>query len=294
MSKLKKMKPLPKIKIGRLTLKNPVMVASGTFGYAEEFKDFFNLGVLGAVVTKTITLHAGKGNKAPRIFDLGFGVLNSIGLENPGVKVFREKYLKFFSSIRTAVITSIYGYGADEWTKIINNLDAPEIAGFELNFSCPNLKKEIMAYDPKKVYNTIRRLRKLTKKPLIAKLSYCHHIKEVAVSAQKAGADAITAINTLPAVAVNTESGEFILGNIYGGLSGPCIRPLALKCVYDIAGAVKIPVIGCGGIRHYKDILEFFACGAKAVQIGTANLTDPLAAQKIIKDLKRHYEKKEM
>jgi len=279
---------LRKVKIGTVTLNNPLMTASGTFGYGKEFADFMDLSILGGIVTKTISVKPRGGNPSPRIYDLGYGVINSIGLENPGVKAFKEQDADFCKTAKTRVFVSIYGLSPHEWKTLVNELNIPAVAGFELNFSCPNLQGKIAAYDRKKVASVISRLRPLTNKPLIAKLSFCPHITDVANAAQRAGADALTVINTLPAVAVDSATGKFVLGNIYGGLSGPCIKPVALKCVYDVSRTVSIPVIGCGGITQHTDVLEFIACGATAVQIGTANITSPDAARRLVHDLTKH------
>jgi len=276
---------LRQVKIGRCILKNPIMTASGTFGYGEEFEKFFDINILGGIVTKTVTLFPREGNRSPRIIDLGFGVLNSIGLENPGVQEIKKRYRKFFSSLKTSIFISIYGEHLKEWQEIINSLKKEKITGFELNFSCPNLKGNILAYSKRKIAKIISSLRPLTKKPLIAKLSFCPQITEIALSAQQAGADAVTLINSIPALAFDSKGGHFILGNISGGLSGPCIKPIALKCVYETSKKIKIPVIGCGGITNCTDVVEFLKCGAQAVQLGTINLSLPDIAKKIIKEL---------
>ncbi len=277
-------------KIGNVILSNPIIAASGTFGYGKEMQKFFDINMLGGLVTKTITLKPKKGNKPPRIYDLGFGVINSIGLRNPGLKVFKKEYGGFLSSLKTKVFISIYGENFTEWKKIILSLEDLNIVGFELNLSCPNIKKEYVYLN--KLITLVKKLRPLTKKMLIVKLPFLLNIKEVVFSLQKAGIDAVTLINTLPALALNRE-GKPILGNMYGGLSGPCIKPIALRCVYRVASSLSLPVIGCGGIMDYKDVLDYLNVGAKAVQIGTANLTNPLICKKIIKDLSRYYEKKD-
>jgi len=283
---------LPKVKISHLYLKNPVLCASGTFGYGEEFKRFFDINILGGFVTKTITLYPRKGNPHPRIYDLGFGVINSVGLENPGLKEFKEKYIEFFRGLQTAVFVSIYGRNIKEWRKLIEELDREPIAGFELNFSCPNIKEKIISCDRKRVFKIVSILRRITNKLLIPKLSFSPFIVEVSLASQDAGADALTLINTLPAMVLNPETRKPVLGNVFGGLSGPCIKPVALRCVYEVASKVKIPVIGCGGIKDFNDVLEFLECGAKAVQIGSINLVHPDAAVKIIKSLEGYYAEK--
>jgi len=278
-------------KIGRVTLKNPVIAASGTFGYGKQMQEIFDIDVLGGFVTKTITLKPRKGNKPPRIYDLGFGVINSIGLENPGLERFKRDYLESLNRLKTKVFISIYGEEFREWKELILSLNKENIAGFELNFSCPNIKKSPLYLNSKWLYSFINRLRPYTKKLLIAKLPFLSNIKDIAVSLKKANIDAITLINTIPAMAVGAE-GKPVLGNLIGGLSGPCIKPVALGCIYEVKKVVSLPIIGCGGIMNYRDVLDFLNLGANAVQVGTANLIDPFVCKKIIEDLKRYYEKK--
>jgi len=274
------------IKIGKINFKNPVLAASGTFGYGQEVKDFFDINKLGGFITKTITLKPKVGNKPPRIYDLGYGVINSIGLENPGIEAFKLKYTKFFTSLKTNVIVSIYGQSLSEWKQLVRSLDSQNVAGFELNFSCPNIKGKILSTDKKQAQQVVGELKKITKKLIIAKLSYSLGLKDMVMSLEKAKVDAVTLINTLPAMAVDKNS-KPVLGNIVGGLSGPCIKPVALRAVYEVASCVKVPIIGCGGIMNCDDVLDFLKAGAWAVQIGTANLIDPCACEKIIKDLGR-------
>ena len=278
-----------KCKIGKVVLKNPVIAASGTFGYGKQMQDIFNLGCLGGFVTKTITQRRRQGNKPPRIYDLGFGVVNSIGLENPGIDKFKQEYLSLYSSIKTNVFVSIYGEKLDEWKEIVSSLDKKSICGFELNLSCPNIGGEILSADKDESYRLVSVLRQLTRKAIIAKLSFSPQIKDVALSLQKAGIDAVTAINTLPAIAVDAKSHKPVLGNVVGGLSGPCIKPVALRAVYELANVLSVPVIGSGGIMNFSDTVEFLSMGAKAVQIGTATLVNPRTCQSIAKRLNEHY-----
>lgn len=276
-----------KCKIGNVAFKNPLIAASGTFGYGKEVGDFFDINKLGGFITKTITLNPKTGNKPPRIYDLGYGVINSIGLQNPGVEVFKDKYMKFFASLKTNVIVSIYGQTISEWKQLVKSLDFKNLAGFELNFSCPNIKGKILSMDKNEAYSVVRELKKITKKIIIAKLSYSLGLKDVVKSLEKAKVSAVTLINTLPALAVDKNS-KPVLGNIVGGLSGPCIKPVALRAVYEVVKCTKIPIIGCGGIMNYQDVLDFLKVGAKAVQVGTANLIDPCICERIIKDLKKY------
>jgi len=273
--------------MGKTTLKNPVITASGTFGFGGELKSLLDVNELGGIIPKTITLLPREGNLPPRVYDLGFGILNSIGLNNPGLDVFIKEYIPFLEKLRTKVFISIYGENLREWKKLISSLDKYRIAGFELNLSCPNIKGELISADKNKAFNLIKALRGLTRKTLIAKLSFSPNLKEISLSAEKAGADAVCLINTLPAMAMDRKTRKPVLGNITGGLSGPCIKPVALRAVYEVSPAVKISVIGCGGIMSAGDVKEFLSAGACAVEIGTANLAVPSASLKIIKELSK-------
>ncbi len=279
-----------KCKIGGAVLKNPVIAASGTFGYGAVMEKIFSLDILGGFVTKTITLNPRKGNRPPRIYDLGFGIINSIGLENPGVEEFKKEYLGVYNSIDTAIFASIYGEKLTEWKKLIFSLNDTNITGFELNFSCPNIEGKIISAERKKVYRVVSTIRGITRKPLIAKLSFSHQIKDVVLGLRDAGIDAVTAINTLPAMALDDKSHKPILGNVIGGLSGPCIKPIALRAVYEISKTSSVPVIGCGGIMNWEDAVDFLSVGAKAVQVGTANLVNPESCRDIVKGLGKYYE----
>ncbi|MCM8823813.1 MAG: dihydroorotate dehydrogenase [Candidatus Omnitrophica bacterium] len=274
-------------RIGNVNLKNPIIAASGTFGYGKEMMDFFDINELGAFVTKTITLMPKEGNIPPRIYDLGFGILNSIGLENPGLEVFKKKYSDFFTRLKTKVFVSIYGEKLNEWIELIKGLEEERIAGFELNFSCPNLEGEVISAYKNRVFKICSTLRKLTKKLLLAKLSYTLQLKEITLSIQLAGIDAVVLINTLPAMAIEENKDEPCLGNIYGGLSGPCIKPIALRCVREISSLLKIAVIACGGVMDYRDVLDYLRVGAKAVEVGSANLIYPDACERIISKLEK-------
>ena len=281
------MKDIKHCKIGRAILKNPVIAASGTFGYAKEMARFFDVNLLGGIVTKTVTLNPRVGNKPPRIYDLGFGILNSIGLENPGLRGFLKNHADFLRSLSTVVCVSVYGRTPGEWAKLITVLDKEGFSVFELNFSCPNIKGEVLSSDIKKMAGIIKRLRSLTGKTLVAKLSFSLSIKKTALVLEKSGIDAFTLINTIPAMALDGKTKKPVLGNVYGGLSGPCIKPIALRAVYEISDTVSTPVIGCGGIMDYRDALEFLSAGAEAVEVGTATLIDPLALKRIVEGLAR-------
>ncbi len=281
------------IKIGKLKLKNPVMVASGTFGYAEEFSDFINLKELGAIVTKTITLNPRRGNLPPRTCETPAGMLNSIGLENPGLEVFLKDKLPFLKKLGIPVIISIASEDDPkefiELAKRINKIDA--ISALELNISCPNVagQKTLISQDPKATYQAVKSVRKVTSKVLITKLSpNVTSINEIAQSAEDAGSDAVSLINTLSGMSIDVESRRPKLGAITGGLSGPAIRPVALKMVWDVYNKIKIPIIGMGGIMDTLSALEFIIAGAAAISVGTANFINPKTSVEIISGLKEY------
>lgn len=271
-------------KIGKLTLQNPVMNASGTFD-AEKCSDFVDINKLGAIVTKTITLNKKDGNPPPRIVETNYGIINSIGLQNEGVYEFVKNKLPQLKKYKTNIIVSIGGETQEEYvklTKILN--DNNGISALEINISCPNIKhKKLFAQDKKEVFKIISKIRKTTSIPLITKLSpNVSDIVEIAKLAEEAGSDAVTVCNTFFAMAIDINAKKPKLGNITGGLSGPCIKPIALYLVWKVAKNIKIPVIGCGGIVNADDAIEFLIAGAKALQVGTANFVYPDATIKII------------
>ena len=262
--------------------KNPIWVASGTFGCGEEFVDFLDLKEVGAIVTKTVTLEGREGNLPPRVVETPSGMLNSIGLENKGAKHFKEEKYPFLKKTGTKVIVSLSGPKEEEFVrcaKILNEKNFPD--AFEINLSCPNVKHgktkhALIAQDEKATRELIRKIKKAVKKPVIAKLSpNVTSIARIAQEAEKGGADAVALVNTYYGMAVSAEEMKPLLGNIIGGLSGPAIKPIALKAVFDVHKKVKIPVIGMGGIMTGEDVAEFLLCGASCVQVGTANLADP-------------------
>ena len=282
------------IKIGKLKLENPVMVASGTFG--EEYGELIDLNKLGAIVAKTITLHKRTGNPPPRIVETASGMLNSIGLENGGVEYFMQYKYPFFAKLKIPVIISIAGESAKEFSMLAKALcNAKRIDALELNLSCPNVNRrssfvirrsyetQMIAQDEKATAEVIKAVRKTTGKTLVAKLSpNVTDIGKIARAAEDAGADALTVANTFLGMAMDIETRRPLLGNVKGGLSGPAIKPLALRLVYETSKTVKIPVIGSGGIMDWRDAVEFILCGASAVQVGTATFVNPNAAVEII------------
>ncbi|MBN1526180.1 MAG: dihydroorotate dehydrogenase [Candidatus Omnitrophica bacterium] len=286
------MKPDTSVKIGRLKLKNPVMVASGTFG--EEYRELADIRSLGAVVAKTITLKARSGNRPPRLVETPSGMLNSIGLENKGLDFFVKETLPALTRFKAPVIASISGDSEDEFAALARALQKRKgLSALELNLSCPNVKhgssEGLIAQDAEATGKIVSEVRRATQLPLIAKLSpNVTDITRIAVAAQDAGADAITLINTLFGMSVDIETRRPRLGNVHGGLSGPAIKPVALKIVWDAHKKVKIPIIGAGGIMGHKDAIEFILCGASAVQVGTANFVDPRSAVGAIEGIKEY------
>jgi len=280
------------VKIGNLDLKNPVMVASGTFGYAEEFEDLIALRKLGAIVTKTITVKGRQGNLPPRTCETPAGMLNSIGLENPGINKFIQEKLPFLKKLDIPVIVSIAAEETpDEFAILVKRLDQiPEVSAIELNISCPNLEKDkLISQDAKATLELVSAVRKLTSKCLITKLSpNVTSIVEIALAAQSAGTDALALINTLGGMSIDVNKRIPKLGAWVGGLSGPAIRPVALKMVWEAYNKIKIPIIGMGGIMDTQSALEFFIAGATAISVGTANFIDPQASLGIISGLQQY------
>lgn len=285
------MQPRLSVNIGKLKLKNPVMVASGTFGYAEEFKDFMNLKALGAIVTKTITLAPRQGNPPPRTCETPAGMLNSIGLENPGLEVFLRKKLPLLKKIGVPVIVSIAAEeDAGEFIDLAKRLDkVKEVAAIELNISCPNIRgnPRLISQDPNTTYEVVKGVHKITKKILITKLSpNITDITEIALAAQRGGSDTVSLINTLTGMSVDIWTRKPKIASVTGGLSGPAIRPVAVRMVREVYQKVKIPIIGMGGITDTQSALEFFLAGATCVSIGTANFINPGVSVPIIKGIK--------
>ncbi len=277
------------VKIGNLELKTPLMLASGTWGLGENLDNFFTREeiktYIGALVTKGISLKPKKGNPPPRLAETPCGIINSIGLENPGIKEFRAKYLPKLKSYDVPLIVNIHGEEISDFVELVEELEKEDIQGVELNISCPNVKKGgiFFSSDPAVVKELIEVVRKKCSKFLAVKLSPVGAVFEIAEICEKAGVDAVVVANTYPALAVLNYSPFKILR---GGLSGPAIKPLTLRLVYELSQKLRIPIIGCGGIISGKDALDYLICGAKAFQIGTANLIDPRSAIKIIKELK--------
>jgi len=280
------------VTIGKIKLKNPVMVASGTFGFGEEYEDFFDLHQLGAIISKGISLKPMMGNPPPRIFETEGGIINSIGLQNPGFYDFIKNKLPYYKKIKTHLIINFFGNTQREYVELAKRFDeVPGISGLEMNISCPNVKQGgiVFGSDPKMAYHLVREVRKATKLTLIVKLSpNVTDIGLMAKGVEEAGADAVSLINTLRAMAVNIYSRKPELGNIIGGLSGPAIKPIALRMVWEVSCRVEIPVIGIGGIMKAEDAIEFILVGASAIQIGTANLIQPKTGIEVINGIKKY------
>ena len=279
------------VKLGRLTLKNPVMTASGTAGYGEELSRFFDLSKLGAFVMKGISLKPWEGNPPPRITETPAGMLNSIGLQNVGLKAFLKEKLPLIREYDVPVIVNIWGHSISEYEKVAERLDN-EVEGIELNVSCPNIKKGGIAFgmDRKACGRLIKKVRNKVKKSLlIVKLSpVSTDIAESVKAVQDLGANAVSLINTFPAMAININTRRPVLANKIGGLSGPAIKPIALRMVYLASKAVQIPIIGMGGIMTGEDAVEFLLAGASAVAVGTATFLDPKASLNVLEGIETY------
>ncbi len=279
------------VKIGSLELKNPVMTASGTFGYGLEFEEYLDLNSLGDIVVKGLSLKPQKGNKPQRLVEVTGGIINAIGLQNIGVEVFINEKLPKLKKFKTPVIANIYGTCAEEYIAVAAALANTAVAAVEVNISCPNVKKGGIQFASDKVVinEIITGIKKVFDRPVIIKLSpNTGNIEDIARACEEYGADAVSAINTLIGMAIDIEKREPVLSNIYGGLSGPAIKPVALAMVHKVSKAVNIPVIGIGGIMNEKDALEFLIAGATAIQVGSANFVDPAAAGNVVKGINKY------
>ena len=276
------------VRLGRLQLKNPILVASGTFGYAREFEGIFDASCVGAIIPKTVTREPRPGNPPPRTVETAAGMLNSIGLDNDGIDYFVRHHLPELRKIPTAIIANIAGRTPQEFVELAKILgDESGLAAIELNLSCPNVSHGAdFSIDPRVTEDVVRGVREVCRLPILAKLTpNVTDIVPIAQAAADAGADAVTLVNTFLGMAINWRTRLPVLGGIMGGLSGPAIKPLALRVVYQVACAVKIPIVGVGGIASIDDVLEYVVAGASAVQIGTANFYDPTAAARLVEAL---------
>ena len=280
-----------------VNFKNPVIAASGTFGFGKEYSEFYPLSALGGICTKGLTIEERQGNPSPRVAETPSGMLNSVGLQNPGVDYYLEHYDKWLSEQGTVVIANIAGHKLEDYSAMARKISQSRADMVELNISCPNVRSGGMAFgvEPASVRRVTEAVKRACDKPVITKLTpNVSNIADNARAAEDGGADAISLINTLTGMAVDYRTRRPILANNTGGLSGPCVKPVALKMVWDCYNAVKIPIIGLGGIQSYTDVLEFMICGATAVQVGTATLSDPYAAYNIAKDLEKYAEENDV
>lgn len=282
-----------KVNIAGVEFKNPIITASGTFGFGKEYGEFYPLSALGGICTKGLTLKKREGNPPPRVAETYGGMLNSVGLQNPGIEHYLAEDDKRLAKEDVVVIANIAGSTLEDYIAIGERINDSRADMVELNISCPNVKQGGMAFGvlPKNVEEVTRAVKNVCKKPVITKLSpNVSCIADNARAAEAGGADAVSLINTLSGMAVNYKTRRPILANNNGGMSGPSVKPVALKMVWECYNAVKIPIIGLGGITTYTDVLEFMICGARAVQVGTANFINPTAAYDIAKDLEKYVE----
>jgi len=278
--------PDPSVRIGSLELKNPVIAASGTFGFAEEYGEFYDVSRLGAVCTKGLTLHPREGNPPPRLWETPSGLLNSIGLQNPGIEAFLREELPRMKAQGVVAVANVWGEGEAEYVEAVERLSSSAVDAIELNLSCPNVPGKMLGQRAEEVRHVVSEARSVSEKPLWVKLPPDAHL-EVAQAAERAGAEAVCASNTFRAMAIDTETGKPVFERVFAGLSGPAIRPIALRIVYELAAALTIPVIGIGGITTWQDAVAFMMAGAKAIQVGTGNFLDPRCAIEIVEKLEQ-------
>lgn len=286
-----------KVNLAGIELKNPVMEASGTFGSGAEYGEFVDLNRLGAVVTKGVASVPWPGNPTPRIAETPSGMLNAIGLQNPGIDVFAARDIPFLKQYDTKIIVNVCGKTTGDYLKVVERLGDEPVDGLEINISCPNVKEGGIAFgqDPKAVEAITRACKQHAKQPVIMKLSpNVTDITVMAKAAEAGGADAISLINTLTGMKIDVNRRSFALANKTGGLSGPAIHPVAVRMVYQVAGAVKLPIIGMGGIRTWEDAMEFILAGATAVAVGTANFHNPYATLEVIDGIASYMERNQV
>ena len=283
-----------KVNLAGVELKNPVMTASGTFGSGAEYSEFVDLSCLGAVVTKGVASVPWPGNPTPRIAETSCGMLNAIGLQNPGIDVFCERDIPFLKKYDTKIIVNVCGKSTEEYCEVVERLAGEDVDMLEINISCPNVKEGGIAFgqDPKAVETITGEVKKYAKQPVIMKLSpNVTDITEMAKAAEAGGADVLSLINTLTGMKIDINKRTFALANKTGGMSGPCLKPVAVRMVYQTARAVKLPIIGMGGICSAEDALEFILAGATAVSIGTANFTNPYATVETVRGIEDYMKK---
>jgi len=282
---------LLEVEIAGIKFKNPVIAASGTFGFGREYSGYIDLNKLGGISVKGLTLEPRKGNKPPRIAETPGGILNSIGLQNPGVKAFIQEELPFLNKFNTVIIANIAGNTMEEYCEMVEILSDTNIDAFELNVSCPNVKEGCVAFGNtvEGISEITEQVRKYCKKPLIVKLTPgVTDIKEIALAAEANGADAISLINTLLGMAIDIHKKRPILANNFGGLSGPAVKPISVRMTYEVSQTVKVPVIGMGGITSGDNAIEFILAGASAVMVGTWNFVNPNACIEVINGIEKY------
>jgi dihydroorotate dehydrogenase (NAD+) catalytic subunit len=282
------------VSVGRLKLDNPVMVASGTFGYGSEYAGFVDVDALGAVVTKGISLAPTKGNPAPRTVETPAGMLNAIGLQNPGLDVFVKEKMPFLRELRAKIIVNFFGSTVEDYAELAGRLDKVDgVDALEVNISCPNIKQGGLAFgsDPQTAARVAAEVRRQTEKPVLVTLTpNVTDLVAIAGGVAATGVDGLTLINTVRGMAIDPVSGKALLGNLIGGLSGPAIRPVAVRAVYEVASALDIPIVGCGGIVDWPDAVEFLRAGACALQVGSATFRNPAAALEVLRGLEAFLE----
>lgn len=279
------------VKIAGVTFKNPVMTASGTFGSGMEYQEFVEIDRLGAIMTKGVSNVPWVGNPTPRVTEVYGGMLNAIGLQNPGIDMFMERDLPFLEKHKTKAIVNVCGKTVEDYLEVVERLNDSSIAMMEINVSCPNVKEGAIAFGQKTdaLYNITDVIKKISKKPIIMKLSpNVTDIGEMAKAAEAAGADAISLINTITGMKIDIQRKKFVLANKTGGLSGPAIKPIAVRMVYQASKAVKIPIIGMGGIATAEDAIEFILAGASAIAVGAMNFVDPYVTIKVIEGIEKY------
>lgn len=276
------------VNINGVDFKNPVIAASGTFGFGQEYNNFYDVSILGGISTKGLTLNKKDGNTGIRVYETKGGMMNSVGLQNPGVDYFIEYELKDMKKLNTNIIANVGGGCIEDYEIAVSKLNEADIDMIELNISCPNVRSGGMAFGIKSnvAFEVVEKIKKITNKPLMVKLSpNAENIVDMALKCEKAGADSISLINTLKGMAIDINKRKPVFDNIYAGLSGPSIKPVALRMVHEVSKAVNIPVIGLGGISTAEDAIEFMMAGARAIQIGTINFSNPLAGKEIVEGM---------
>lgn len=277
-----------KVNINGLDFKNPVIAASGTFGFGAEYNNFYDVGILGGISSKGLTINPKEGNDGLRVFETPSGMMNSVGLNNPGIDAFISNELPKMRKLGTNIIANIGGGCIEDYITAITKINESDVDMIELNISCPNVKHGGMAFGIKSdvAYDVVKEIKSIVKKPLMVKLSpNAEDIVDMAIKCQDAGADSISLINTIKGMAIDIYKRKPVFKNISAGLSGPAVKPIALRMVYEVSKAVDIPVIGLGGISTGKDAIEFMMAGASAVQIGTVNFTNPMAGKEIVEEM---------